>query len=48
MFGLWSLWGAGLTVSVYAFLLMIAVLPLYWWAQREGKAALTLNENRVI
>ncbi len=48
LFGLWSLWGAGLTVSVYAFLLMIAGLPLYWWAQREGKAALTLNENRVI
>jgi APA family basic amino acid/polyamine antiporter len=36
LFGLWSLWGAGLTVSFYAFLLMIAGLPLYWWAQREG------------
>lgn len=37
LFGLWSLWGAGLTVSFYAFLLMIAGLPLYWWAQREGR-----------
>ena len=40
LFGLWSLWGAGLTVSFYAFLLMIAGLPLYWWAQRERKSAL--------
>ena len=36
LFGLWSLWGAGLTVSFYAFLLMIAGLPLYWSAQREA------------
>ncbi len=40
LFGLWSLWGAGLTVSFYAFLLMIAGLPLYCWAQRERTSAL--------
>ncbi len=39
IFGLWSLWGAGLTVSVYAFLLMVAGLPLYGWAQWERRAA---------
>lgn len=37
LFGLWSLWGAGLTVSFYAFLLMIAGLPLYAWAQWEKR-----------
>ncbi len=36
VFGLWSLWGAGLTVSFYAFLLMIAGLPLYGWARLEA------------
>ena len=36
VFGLWSLWGAGLTVSFYAFLLMMAGLPLYGWARLEA------------
>lgn len=35
LFGLWSLWGAGLEASGYSFLLMIAGLPVYWWARGE-------------
>ncbi len=35
LFGLWSLWGAGIEASGYSFLLMIAGLPVYWWARSE-------------
>jgi APA family basic amino acid/polyamine antiporter len=36
LFGIWSLWGAGLEASGYSFLLMIAGLPVYWWARGEA------------
>ena len=36
LFGLWSLWGAGIEASGYSFLLMIAGLPVYWWARAEA------------
>ena len=36
LFGLWSLWGAGIEASGYSFLLMIAGLPVYWWARSEA------------
>lgn len=35
VFCLWSLWGAGLTISLSSIALMLAGLPLYWWARRE-------------
>ncbi len=34
-FCLWSLWGAGLMVSLLSVLLSLAGLPLYWWARRK-------------
>jgi len=35
LFGVWSLWGAGMEPSGLSFLLMIAGLPLYWWTRRQ-------------
>lgn len=35
LFGVWSLWGAGMEPSGLSFLLMIAGLPLYWWTRRK-------------
>ncbi len=35
-FCFWSLWGAGLTISLSSIALMLAGLPLYWWARREA------------
>jgi APA family basic amino acid/polyamine antiporter len=35
VFGIWSLWGAGVDASGLSILLMFAGLPLYWWARRE-------------
>jgi basic amino acid/polyamine antiporter, APA family len=34
-FCFWSLWGAGLTISLSSIALMLTGLPLYWWAQRS-------------
>lgn len=34
VFGVWSLWGAGIEVSGWSIILMLAGLPLYWWARR--------------
>lgn len=34
LFGVWSLWGAGLEAAGLSVLLMFAGLPLYWWARR--------------
>jgi basic amino acid/polyamine antiporter, APA family len=39
-FGIWSLWGAGLEASGLSIVLMLAGLPLYWWARRS----LPINE----
>lgn len=36
-FGVWSLWGAGYEASGLSFVLMIAGLPLYWWARWEAR-----------
>jgi APA family basic amino acid/polyamine antiporter len=33
-YALWTLWGAGLSVSGLSLVLMLAGLPLYWWARR--------------
>lgn len=35
VFGVWSLWGAGLEAGGLSILLMLAGLPLYWWARRS-------------
>lgn len=35
IFCLWSLWGAGIKISLLSIVLSLAGLPLYWWAQRE-------------
>jgi APA family basic amino acid/polyamine antiporter len=34
-FALWTLWGAGIGASGLSLVLMVAGLPLYWWARRE-------------
>jgi len=35
VFALGTLWGAGLVASGLSLVLMVAGLPLYWWARRE-------------
>jgi len=35
VFGVWSLWGAGWEAGGLSILLMLAGLPLYWWARRS-------------
>jgi APA family basic amino acid/polyamine antiporter len=35
LFALATLWGAGLVASALSLGLMVAGLPLYWWARRE-------------
>jgi basic amino acid/polyamine antiporter, APA family len=35
IFCLWSLWGAGWDISLLSILIMLAGLPLYWWARRS-------------
>lgn len=35
IFGVWSLWGAGFEAGGLSILLMLAGLPLYWWARRS-------------
>ncbi len=37
-FSLWALWGAGPGISALSFVLMVAGLPLYYWARREAVA----------
>ena len=34
-FATWTLWGAGIGASGLSLVLMVAGLPLYWWARRE-------------
>jgi APA family basic amino acid/polyamine antiporter len=36
IYALWTLWGAGIEASGWSLVLMLAGLPLYWWAKREG------------
>ena len=35
-FGIWSLVGAGWQATGLSLLLMVAGLPLYWWARRPS------------
>ncbi len=35
-FGIWSLWGAGIEAGGWSIVLMLAGLPLYWWARRSN------------
>lgn len=35
VFGVWSLWGAGIDASGLSIVLMLAGLPLYWWTRRS-------------
>ena len=35
VFGVWSLWGAGVDASGLSIVLMLAGLPLYWWTRRS-------------
>lgn len=34
VYALWTLWGAGLAASGWSLVLMVAGIPLYWWARR--------------
>lgn len=38
LFALGTLWGAGIVPSLLSLALMVAGLPLYWWARRERAA----------
>ena len=38
LFALGTLWGAGIVPSMLSLALMVAGLPLYWWARRERAA----------
>ena len=40
VFALGTLWGAGIVPSMLSLVLMVAGLPLYWWARRERTAHL--------
>ncbi len=44
-FGVWSLWGAGLTASSLSIVLMVSGLPLYWWARRKSLPAKDLSAS---
>ncbi|MDX3909857.1 MAG: amino acid permease [Sphingobium sp.] len=35
IYALWTLWGAGISVSGLSLVLMLAGLPLYWWTRRS-------------
>ena len=39
IYSLWTLWGAGVTVSAMSLLLMAMGMPLYWWAKRAATTA---------
>ena len=39
IYALWTLWGAGIEASGWSLVLMLAGLPLYWWAKREDRSA---------
>ena len=39
VFAVGTLWGAGIVPSMLSLVLMVAGLPLYWWARRERAAA---------
>jgi APA family basic amino acid/polyamine antiporter len=39
-YALWTLWGAGVVASGSSILLMVAGLPIYWWARRGRANAL--------
>jgi APA family basic amino acid/polyamine antiporter len=36
IYAVWTLWGAGIEASGWSLVLMLAGLPLYWWARREA------------
>lgn len=37
-FSIWALVGSGTSAALLSILLMVAALPLYWWAKRSGAA----------
>ena len=39
VFAVGTLWGAGIVPSMLSLVLMVAGLPLYWWARRERASA---------
>jgi len=41
LYALWTLWGAGIEASGWSLVLMLAGLPLYWWAKRESRGTPT-------
>ncbi len=45
-YALWTLWGAGVAASGLSLLLMVAGLPLYWWARRERLERFQAGRNR--
>jgi APA family basic amino acid/polyamine antiporter len=36
VYAIWTLWGAGIEASGWSLVLMLAGLPLYWWAKRDS------------
>ena len=44
IFGIWSLYGAGVEASGWSIVLMLAGLPLYWWTRREPVASATTQQ----
>jgi basic amino acid/polyamine antiporter, APA family len=45
LYSLWTLWGAGVTVSAMSLLLMAMGMPLYWWARRSNLPTNDLSAN---
>jgi len=35
-YSIWTLWGAGIEASSWSLALMVAGLPVYWWARRDA------------
>jgi len=44
LYALWALWGADLKASGLSLVLMVAGLPIYWWARRE-RAVNTIGDG---
>ncbi|WP_324261330.1 amino acid permease [Altererythrobacter sp. H2] len=40
IYAVWALWGAGVEAVGYSVVLMLAGLPLWWWARREQRLVL--------
>lgn len=39
VYSVWTLWGAGIEASGWSLVLMLAGLPIYWWARLDNRLA---------